>query len=194
MIYKKFDTIPYKLLLEIVATNDVGLLAPDEDPAPPAEDLQTIWEEIHQEYMKRNTSTEEKKLIRLYKEIYYCEGKYQLILLYCQILSFDYDEEIINELRAFGYKITHEDYLKHLNRIEREAEGLLVKADTFKEHLPKVEEGANVSIDDIFASYTAILGVDLGDYNTVTAAKALALGKQVDNKIKAIQNNTSNGK
>jgi len=192
MIYRKIDVIPWKILLEIIGTNDYKLLVTENEEIPEPE-LKEIWEKIHEDYLNLNPSPDEQRVFKIHKEIYYNETKYRKVILCCKILAFDYDEESINELIGYGYSITHEDYLDQLERVEREAEGILIQVESFKLNLPPVDESKIISPDEMLASYCTFLGIDF-DFNTIPASKVVYYGKQIDMKIKATQKNLADGK
>jgi len=186
MIYNRLDILPYKILMEILATGNVSLLSTE---AAPEADLQLLWERLETEYIQLNPHPDEDKVVKYAKEVYYFELKYKQVIAFCKALQFDYDEEILDILIEYGYSITKDNYINQLETVEREAKSLLDKALKYKSLIPKPEEGKKSTIDDMFASYSVILGQDLGDYNTITTTKTIALGKQIDLKIKALEQN-----
>jgi len=184
MIYKTLDTIPYKLFIKISQEHDYSLLCYDNEVLTESE-LIDLWDSIHAEYLSLNPSSDDKRILKIHAEIYHFQAKYNYVIIACRILSWDYDKETIDQLIEYGYSITHETFLSDLERIQKEAEGLLVKADAMADDLPKQDENeAKYSVDDMLASYSVFLGMDL-DFNTITASKVLSLGKQIDLKIKA---------
>lgn len=190
MIYKRLDVLPYKVLIEIMTTGDFNLLCTDETP-PENLDLKTLWKELEDEYIRINPSKDEDKVVKYTREVYYFELKYKQVITFCKVLEFDYDEEIINKLIQYGYSLNHDNYLDRLETVRREANALLDKALKFKSMIPKPEERAGKStVDDMFASYSAILSIDF-DYNTVSVTKVIALGKQIDLKIKALESSNT---
>jgi len=188
MIYKRFDTIPYKMLIEILSTGDFKLLSDEETPE---EELKDIWESIEREYMQQNPTDNEEKIIKYTKEVYYFETKHKQVLTFCEVLKFDYDSEVVEILKNYGYSIDHHNYLERVPVVEREANALLDKAMKFQNMIPKTEPGKRVTVDEMLASYGAILQIDF-DYNTVTASKVVALGKQIDLKVKALERSQIN--
>lgn len=190
MIYNRLDKLPYKLFMEVLETSDYSKLT-DETTDP--SELEKIWFSLYDEFLKINPTKDEDRVIKIQREVYYFEAKYKLISTYCRLLRFDYYEDIISELREYGYSIDADNYLTSVERIEREASALLVKAEKFREQLPKIDgEKPKISIDEMFASYSAILGFDF-DYDTISVTKTIAIGKQVDNKIKTFEKMNSNG-
>ena len=184
MIFTKLETIPYKLFIKISQTKHLRLLAPD-NPEMTIDDLNHIWENIHSEYLELNPSPDDKRILKIHSEIYYFQAKYNYILIACRILAFDYDEWTINNLIEYGYSLTHENYVTQIERIQAEAEGLLVKADAMASELPTIDEDKSKhTVDDMLASYSVFLNIDF-DFNTIPASKVIALGKQIDLKIKA---------
>jgi len=184
MIYKTLDIIPYKLFIKISQNHDYTLLC-TENEFLELNELNDIWDSIHSEYLSLNPSSDDKRILKIHAEIYHFQAKYNWVIIACRILSWDYDKETIDQLIEYGYSITHESFLGDLERIQKEAEGLLVKADAMAEELPKQDENdAKYSVDDMLASYSVFLGIDL-DFNTIPATKVLSLGKQIDLKIKA---------
>lgn len=186
MIYKDFETIPYKLLVKIIETGNVKLLTNDENALE--EELQAIWSIIYGDYSTQNKNDEETRIFKLQKEINYYELKHKVIIVGCDALEFGYSQEIADVFEESGYYINETNYYDKLDKIRRECEGLLTAAESHRENLPKPDKNNKVTVDDILASYSTILQIDF-DFNTVPASKVIALGKQIDKKIKLLTEN-----
>lgn len=191
MTYRELEYTPYKIVLKIVETENYRLLTDDDTITD--EELLTIWESIYTEFLSLNPSPEEERVLRIRREIYYLDAKFELIKVYCRILMFDYNEWVVDQLIGFGYKLTHDNYIDRIDFIRRECEGILVKAQNLRRQLPVEKEDVKVSVDEMLACYSAILEIDF-DYNTVTATKVNALGKQIDIKLKSMQKITQDAK
>jgi hypothetical protein len=101
------------------------------------------------------------------------------------------NEQLINMLIGFGYRLNVDTYKVDLERILRESEGINLKINKFIDQLPKQKESEGVSsydIIDLMAIYSSILNIDF-DYNTVSVVKFHALEKQVKQKIASIEKN-----
>ena len=108
-----------------------------------------------------------------------------MIAISLEALKFDWDNELVGILRGFGYTITQVRYYDDLERIERESKALLVKAANLQRMLPKADgEKSEVTIYDVLASYSAILGIDF-DFEALSCLKYISMQKQVASKIKA---------
>jgi len=192
MIYRDIEYTPYKTLIKVLETNNFRLLT--DDPDVTDEELAGAWDALHKEYLALNPSNDTERIVKITREVYYHELKYELVITYCKILAFNYNEVAIADLQEFGYDVNDENYLERITVVQREAQGLLMKAKNLKKQLPVIKDDIKVSLDEVLASYSAILGIDF-DYNTVTVTKVIALGKQIDLKIKSYQqNNIQNGK
>lgn len=183
MIYKSFETIPYKLLIEISNNRNYKLLT--DDPNIEDDELEAIWNEIEAEYNERDSNDDEKRYVKIEGLSSYFECMHKVIKTGCEILKFDYNQDVANVFNEHGYYINENDFLDRIDQIERECEGLLVKADHYRESMPTPADSGNITIDDILASYCVMLSIDF-DFNTVTASKVVALGKQIDRKIKSL--------
>ena len=179
MTYKTLETTPYKVVLKII--NDpanLHLLTDDENPD--LEVLGLIWLNIFQELQNLDSNKESDKILKLQREISALNLKHDFIQLAVVALEFDYDQELADILTGFGYKLTNENYYPDLDRIRRESKAILTNVKKYENQLPKQEEGSdfsNVNIDEVLAFY----------YNTVTYTKVMALQKQVNEKIKVIE-------
>lgn len=195
MIYDSLEVIPYKIFMRIVEdTSLIHLLSSNKEEDK--ELLQKIWNELFQEYTAISPEKEEMKLLQLEKEIAFIECKHKGIMVALTALDFDYNQELVDILLGYGYKLSKETYYEDLKRIEREASALEMKAKNIKKRLPKKDANSvstKVSIDRVFAFYTAVLGIDF-DYNTVSVTKVLALKEQVDNKLKSIEDQIQRNK
>ena len=192
MTYKTLETTPYKVILKI--TNDpvsnLHLLTDDENPD--LEKLGGIWVSIFDELMELDNSNASNEILHIEREISALKCKHDFIQLSILALEFDYDEELADMLREYGYTITIENYYPDLDRVRRESKAILSIIKRHENKLPKQEEGADftkVNIDEVLAFYCTVLGGLDFDYNTVTYTKVMALQKQVSEKIKAIEEN-----
>lgn len=190
MIYNSLEILPYKTFFKIVYSQDVSLL---KNGAEAEEiDLKELWESLLKEYNEISPEKEEMNLLRVKRDIEAIECKYKAIQVSLSALDFHYDDELIEILQAYGYKLTKENYYEDLKRISRESEALLMKSANIKKKLPKVDANSastKVTIDRLFAFYSSVLGFDF-DYNTISVTKVLALKEQVNSKIKSQENNT----
>jgi len=197
-MYKSLKYIPYVIFFEILESSNFHLLSKEEKEFEDftdseLEEFVTVWEKIYKESISLDPTSEYDKILKIEREVSHFKAKYKYIKIACQCLRFDYDQELFDEINAFGYGLKDdENYYSHLERIEREAEGLLVKSERFASQLPKIDEQEptkKVSPYDILGSYSAILGIAL-NFNKVTYLEAKAYELQVSNKIKAALKNT----
>lgn len=190
MTYKTLETTPYKVVLKIIndPVSNLHLLT-DEDN-PDLEKLGEIWMAIFEELTALDTNSKSDEILQIEREISALKCKHDFIQLSLLALEFEYDEELANILRAYGYRITKENYYPDLERVRRESKAILTTVKKYQNKLPKQEEGedfSKVNIDEVLAFYCTVLGGLDFDYNTVTYTKVMALQKQVSEKIKAIE-------
>lgn len=195
MIYDSLEIIPYKIFMRIVEDNSlIHLLSSNKEEDK--ELLENIWNKLFREYTAISPEKEEMKLLQLEKEIAFIECKHKGIMVALTALDFDYNQELVDILLGYGYKLSKETYYDDLKRIEREASALEMKAKNIKKRLPKKDANSvstKVSIDRVFAFYSSVLGYDF-DYNTISVTKVLALKEQVDNKLKSIEDQIKRNK
>ncbi len=186
MTYKTLDTIPYKLFLKIAETDNVSLLS---DSEVDIDVLSKIWESLYEEHLENNKSPEAERIFSISKEIEILKLKYNVVILSCAALHFDYDHEVYKILIGLGFEVNNqisEEYYRDIEQIERQAGAYLIKINRLKEQLPVANEENKYNIDDVMASYSSILGFDF-DYNKVSYSKYYALQSQVNSKIKSIK-------
>ena len=100
-------------------------------------------------------------------------------------LKFDYNKDLINILKEYGYHINEKNYAKSLESAERNAKGIFAKIELLKNQLPKeTKTKKESSIDDVLAGYSTILGFNIGDFNKITCSEYLGWKNQVEVKIK----------
>lgn len=189
MTYKTLETTPYKVILKIASDPASNLHLLTDDETPDLEKLAVIWMAIYEELSALDPNNEGDKILNLEKEISALRCKHDFIQLAVTALEFDYDEELANILREYGYTVTTANYYADLERVTRESKAILFSVKKFENKLPKIEESQDfkkVNIDEVLAFYCTILGIDF-DYNTVPFTKVLALQVQVQEKIKAIE-------
>lgn len=195
MIYDSLEIIPYKIFMRIVEDNSlIHLLSSNKEEDK--ELLENIWNKLFQEYTAISPEKEEMKLLQLEKEIAFIECKHKGIMVALTALDFDYNQELVDILLSYGYKLSKETYYDDLKRIEREASALEMKAKNIKKRLPKKDLNSvstKVSIDRVFAFYSSVLGYDF-DYNTISVTKVLALKEQVNAKLKSIEDQIKRNK
>jgi hypothetical protein len=192
MTYKTLETTPYKVMLKIIndPVSNLHLLTNDE--APDFEKLGGIWVSIFEELIDLDNSNASDEILQIEREISALKCKHDFIQLSILALEFDYDQELADMLRGYGYTITNENYYPDLDRVRRESKAILTTVKKYQNKLPKQEESGDftkVNIDEVLAFYCTVLGGLDFDYNTVTYTKVMALQKQVFEKIKAIEEN-----
>jgi len=186
MIYS-LDTLPIKTCLAIIDTGNVQLLNPKEKNL---EKLAEAWEGLYAKYLDLDKGSF--KTLKIHIQIDAILLKRKAILMICECLKFDWDDELYKTLVSYGYRINNSTYMQSIERIERESKSLILKANMLKAKLPKKNEdgtepeGDKESIDDILASYSLILGFDY-DYNIISVTKFFALQKQVEAKTKSLE-------
>ena len=190
MTYKTLETTPYKVILKIVndPVSNLHLLTDEENPD--FEKLGAIWVSIFKELIELDSSNASDDILQIEREISALKCKHDFIQLSILALEFDYNEELANILRGYGYTITTENYYPDLERVRRESKAILTTVKKYENKLPKQEEGEDftkVNIDEVLAFYCTVLGGLDFDYNTVSYTKVMALQKQVTEKIKAIE-------
>ena len=185
MIYNRLSALPMVLFAEISEFGDTSLLDTDGQPQP------EIWDKLKSEYDQKYNKSESKKHFSLIKEIYFLENKYTVIKLAVEALKFDANNDVIEILANYGYRIKIETYHNDLESISKQSESILLKVMELRNKLPKQEESVKESARDgilkALSSYSAILGFDL-DYYTVSVEKFFLLGENVTKKIKALEN------
>ena len=188
MKYTSLDTIPYKLFLKIIGDPvNIKMLS---DESCSTADLEAMWEAIYKEYLEMDPSGENMKVFHVEREIAALECKYDCIKTSVHALEFAKNDDLIQLLKDMGYVIRQHAYNSDLAKIKRESAGIIVKIGMFRTKLPKVDEvdaAKKPNVDDLLASYSAILGIDF-DYNTVSFTKVHSLERQVSAKVKALEN------
>jgi hypothetical protein len=190
MTYKTLETTPYKVILKIIndPVSNIHLLTDEKEPD--LEKLGPIWVSIFDELLELDNSNASSEILMIEREISALKCKHDFIQLSILALEFEYDQELADMLRAYGYTITKENYYPDLERIRRESKAILTTVKKYENKLPKQEESGDftkVNIDEVLAFYCTVLGGLDFDYNTVTYTKVMALQKQVSEKIKAIE-------
>lgn len=194
MIYNSLRKLPMVTCVEIIDTNNISLLSDEEDT--PIDELIEIWLPLFEEYKEKYGSKDNKKIFNLSREIEYLKQKHFIIKCAIDALRFDENEDLIKMLLDFGYKLSNENYIEDLNRIERESSGIILKIKMFEDQLPKEienKEDAVSSIINVMAGYSSILGYDF-DFYTISVEKFHALEKQVKNKIAIIEKQNTKSK
>lgn len=189
MTYDSLKTIPIVLFFEIAETGNFYLLSDTEkDP----EKLEEIWLNLYKEHESYKRDSESDKIFKTNVEISALEIQYRFVLGAVYSLGFEYDQELIDQLKTFRFIVntdSNESYYESLEFIQRAASGISVKINHLKSMLPKESESTNksketFSIYDTIASYTRIMEYDV-DYESLTYLKFYAIQKQVHLKIES---------
>ena len=192
-IYDSLRKLPKVIQIDIYETGNLRLLTEDENV--PDEMLIEIWERLDEEYSSRNGNKEDSKILPIIKEIDYQANRYSIIKYSCEALLFDHDERLVLMLREQGYTITEENYIKDIERILRESEGIILRIKKLKEQLPKEKKKSNqktYSIVDIIISYGVILNYPIKPYE-ISVEEFESIEKSVHSKIESLeQQNTKN--
>lgn len=195
MIYDSLDILPIKLYYRIDASNEVKLLALNEEVEE--NNLVSLWAKLKAEFTELDKSDTSKKIFRLSKQISDLEATYHAVLMSCESLGFEYDEKLIQVIRDYGFKFDDTNtktYYDSIEKVIREAKSYVVKINRLKDQLPKNNDNSkSVSLDEIMAGYSNTLGFDF-DYNSISCTKFFALKNQVANKLKAIEKQIQNVK
>lgn len=193
MTYDSLDKIPYKLFLKIDETGNVALLSDEETDV---DILSEIWDQLYEEHLSKNQTSESKKVFKLSKTIDELLLLNKVILMSCSSLRFEFSQEAFDIITGYGYKLSiadNESYYYDLDKIEREAKAYIVKSEYYQGMLPEKKEleKGDYNIDDVMASYSMILGYNIGKHNEITYKEHYAHQKSVNNKIDSIkkQNN-----
>ena len=192
-IYDSLRKLPKVIQIDIYETGNLRLLTDDDNV--PDEILIEIWERLDEEYSSRNGNKEDSKILPIIKEIEYQANRYSIIKYSCEALLFDHDERLVLTLREQGYTITEENYIKDIERILRESEGIILRIKKLKEQLPKEKKKSNqktYSIVDIIISYGVILNYPIKPYE-ISVEEFESIEKSVHSKIESLeQQNTKN--
>lgn len=182
MIYKSINDLPVVLYYEILKSGNVSLLSSEKINS---DELLELWQKIKDDFNERDNSQLNNKILTLLKHYEFYILKYDVVNRICESLRFSFNQELIDLLASIGYKVKLENYNEDIERIKKNAEGLLVKANHFKAQLPKeTDDVENFIIEDVLASFSNVLGFHIGRYNEITCTEYFALKKQVSNKIK----------
>lgn len=182
MIYKSINDLPVVLYYEILKSGNVNLLSTEKANS---DELLELWQKIKDDFNERDNSQLNNKILTLLKHYEFYILKYDVVNRICESLRFSFNQELIDLLASIGYKVNLENYNEDIERIKKNAEGLLVKANHFKAQLPKeTDDVENFIIEDVLASFSNVLGFHIGRYNEITCTEYFALKKQVSNKIK----------
>lgn len=172
------DTLPIKLFYNILESGEVGLLK--------VKDAENIWNEIYEEFQKRDNNPVNNRIFRIQTDIEYLQTKYNLILMCVDSLRFEPNDDLISILKVHGYNINDKEYMRSLEYIERNANGIVHKIKLLENQMPKIDNDKKdkSTIDDVLAAYSSILGFNIGNFNEITCSEYLGWKKQVETKIK----------
>ncbi len=168
------DTIPYKLLIKIIETDDTSLLG--------VENHKKVWRKIYADFKELDPKGVQNKVFETVKQIDVLELKQMILDLSVEALKFDNSEDVIKILKTIGYGFNKNDYINELKKLSVSAKNLNIKINKYKSKLPKKTKKTN--IDEVIIGYCSILGVTY-DTNKITATQFYGLQKNVEAKIKA---------
>lgn len=185
MIYDSLDKLPIVLYYRLLETNNLQLLIKKSTDISEL-DLQDIWEELQLEFQDLDDNHLSKKTFNLTKQYNIYILRHQLVSNYIELLTVEYNEEYISELKKYGFHATKENYLEKIEVFRNEVQGFLIRANHFKAQLPKnVDDNeSNISIEEVLASFTNVLGYSIGNFMKITCREYFSFKKIVLTKIK----------
>lgn len=183
MVYNTLKILPVVVFFEILETNNLELLSDEELKE---EELKDIWNKLYNEFNELSEQKAGSNQLNLRKKIENLISKYKAVVIAVECLFSGYDNNLVSFLKREGYVVTLDNFENDLHAIKKEANDLLVRANTFSSQLPKETE-TKVNIYDTLSSYSLILGFDL-EFEKISVMKFLSLKKQVQNKVKLLEN------
>lgn len=192
-MYKSLETIPYKTFIKIYETDEFHYLSKEDKDFEDfsfeeIELFKIAWLKIKKSYLELTPNENDIRVLDIHKEIDHLTSKYKLIITCCDCLKFDWDDDLVKIIRDFDFTLTDENYYQDIEMIEIQSRSIMDNVEIFKIQLPKEKQNTNkATIDDMMASICAVLGIDF-DFNTVSFTKVNAFLKQVEAKIKSLEN------
>lgn len=192
-MYKSLETIPYKTFIKIYETDEVYLLSKsgkdfEDFTNEEIESLNLVWDKIKRSYLEIIPNDDELRILDINKEIDHLESKYKLINMCCECLKFDWDDDLVKIIKDHDFVLSDENYHQDIETIILQSKSILDNIEMFRSQLPKEKTTTKkTTIDDMMASICAVLGIDF-DFNMVSFTKVNAFLKQVEAKIKSLEN------
>ena len=195
MIYDSLRKLPKIIQVEIWETGNVMLLDSEFSVDDEARDiaksarLLSIWARLNEAYQKKYDKENSNKIFNINKQIDYLENKYTCIQYGLDSLYFNVNDNLIQMLAGYGYKVDMDNYDSSIEQIDRESEAILMKVKLFKKQLPEKTETEGKYTDLILSSmgaFMSILGIDF-DFYDISVEKYHVIEAQVEKKIKALE-------
>lgn len=190
MYYTGVDYLPIKKLYRIFETGDLTLLVKDQsqiDKANRAE-LDKIWEQIKEDYKGLDPSSKLDRILEVSQQLDYLKAKHQMVDLAVYILRMgEPDQEMIDILNEWNYKVDTENLQQSLDAIEMNAKGLQTKIGVKEGQLKKMTESGEdtkTNLNDVLAMISSQLSISL-KFNEVTVVEFFAYKKELERKAKA---------
>lgn len=189
MIYDSLDIIPAKLYFKIEQTEDVNLLSTEKTN----KDLSILWEKLKEDYQLLNPDKANNQIIDLSKKMESLFAKFEATKLSVFHLKNKKDQDLIDLLKSYGYKLDLNKYQTHLDIIEKENKALLNKINTINEKLerlkPKQNGNTTTTFDEVVLSYSSLTNAGFIDTNKITITQYNALINLGNKKIKELEKN-----
>lgn len=184
-VFDSVDTIPAKLYYKIVTTGDISLLCSEKQPN---KILEEAWENIQNQDAELSPGGKADKIINVSRKIEALAAKYEFAKLAVYHLENVEDEELINQLKKYGYKFSG-DLQQDLKTIARENKALILIIKRYQKQLPQQDEESTSksTLDENILSYGIITGLGFIDTNTITLSQYRALVSTGNQKIKALE-------
>lgn len=151
--------------------------------------LKSLWGELKVQYEELNTNSQISEFLELRARISRLESEHLATLLAIKVLKFEFNEDMINILQVFHYKIDKDNYLDKIDEVEKDSKGLLVTIKQLIKKLPKANKNQN--IDKIMIAYN---DGKMMDTNKATVMQFLGQQQLFEEKVKAIEKQTSDNK
>lgn len=181
-MYTSISNLPMRLFLEITETGKLSLLGDGTD-----DELTESWSNIIEEFKKIDPDDAFYRNLMKRRHLDYTVCKYNTVRLGVQVLKFKKDDNIINILKSYGYRINDDTYFDDLQTIERNSISIKDKIDELNKELNNKGDSDLFDFDKTIIKYNVFLGFNLADANTVTVLQFYAIKDEVNNKIKEIK-------
>tara|TARA_R110002096_G_scaffold36129_3_gene101305 strand:+ start:2818 stop:3387 length:570 start_codon:yes stop_codon:yes gene_type:complete len=180
------ETIPAKIFFKIQETGDTSLLS-DESGL----DTAKIWAEI-EAHAGDDKNPINQKILELSKKIQRFSVRLEAITNAVFYLKNKPDEDLITMLLEYGYTLSIDNIEQDLERIARESQSLKIRIDKYTLDLDRIipkQKGKATSYEDLYIWYLSIVEFGYESSNKVLYLDFKGLEKQVNAKIKSLDNN-----
>ena len=183
MKYKNLNEVNLDDFLEILNTGNVSILRKSKN----LNDAKENWTRLKAEYDKLDPDNSIKETFDRLVKIATSKTMYNAIQLTIKTLRYDRDQDLENQLREFGFKLTEADFIDDLDTIKNESQILLIIIHELEAGLPMYLGKPATTPEEVLKGYCSITDCRYESYRNISVLKYCEIKRAYDNALESMK-------